>query len=262
MSVLAVRAGTWAPVLPVTAISAPALRAVQTCRPGRVEASYATTVSVRYGRWLVSLTDRPVALACQAQVSSTALARLRSRPVDSDVELAVDDADVMATRLTVHGYASGFAAPPSWFDTADGTRFGRPRLAAAAAALAGDLDASGLLGLVGLGIGLTPSGDDALVGMIAVATAAGVGSGTLRRFAGLLDDTLTTPASLTYLRLAMDGDFSAPVRHLLAALTRPGTPGLATAVAELSTMGHTSGADLMAGTASLATALGPVRGSR
>lgn len=209
---------------------------------------------------IVNLATAPVETVCQAQIGAGSLAELRRAGIGTPVALRAGGAEVVGTRLSdLHLAGTSalvpFQAPASWFDTADGRRFGRPRLDRAARAVASDTDPASdqgaLEALCGLGIGLTPSGDDALVGLIAAGRVAGAGSGVIGRFAAVLSgpeaENLTTETSLCHLRLAIAGNFSPTVLALLEALADPGRRGLAEAVSRLAQVGHSSGADLMAG---------------
>ncbi|MCI1748648.1 MAG: DUF2877 domain-containing protein [Acidipropionibacterium sp.] len=220
---------------------------------------------------IVNLTAAPVETVCQAQIESSVLAELRLAGIGTPVALRTGGAEVVGTRLPGFPRLAGpatlapFRAPASWFDTADGRRFGQPRLDRAARAVATDTDpVSGagqgaLHALCGLGIGLTPSGDDALVGLIAAGRVAGVGVGVIGRFTAVLSrpgtENLTTETSLCHLRLATAGDFSPSVLGLLEALIDPERRGLDRAVSRLAQVGHSSGADLMAGVDALARCL-------
>ncbi len=123
-----------------------------------------------------------------------------------------------------------------------------------AAALAAD-DAAAISActraLVGNGPGLTPSGDDALVGLLAVLHRVGTSEGCaapLLLLAGSLDALLcrTTFAGAHYLRLAIDGHFGEHLTDLVDAL---GTEGGASAeqIARVRATGATSGADALVG---------------
>lgn len=265
----------------VLELAGPAARAVAGCPQGRIAAVYRSTLSVRCGGLLVNLSDAPVLLACSARVSGATLAALARLPIGSPVRLDADGAAVRSMRLTATGLRPG-ALPQaalgsgSWFDSPAGRQFGRPRLRAAAGALATDSGADALVALCGLGIGLTPSGDDALVGMLALARRAGRATGTCEEFAERLDEGMSTEVSLDFLRLALGGEFSIPVLRLMDALgarvsptaqsdrpapaaqvdsppptTQIDRPALAVAVREVARIGHSSGADLLAGVAAL-----------
>ena len=105
---------------------------------------------------------------------------------------------------------------------------------------------------MGLGIGLTPSADDALVGALCLLSAVGA-------FPAKLRDTLkawlraegvdfTTDVSLSYLRLAVYGAFSEPVNRAVGALTEGSSQTeLEESVGDLSAVGATSGMDTAMG---------------
>lgn len=243
----------------------PAARAVRACPDGHIATVHRSTLNVRCAGTLVNLTEAPVALACSARVSTGTLTGLAGLPIGSPVHLSAAGAPTRSMRLAARGLPRAITAidqagPTSWFDSPQGRRFGRPRLAAAARALADNAGADALLALCGLGIGLTPSGDDALVGMLAVAQCAGRAGESRAEFAARLGDGLSTEVSLGYLRLALGGEFSIPVLRLMNALTAPaGSAGApksshnlaARAVHEVSRIGHSSGADLLAGVTAL-----------
>jgi hypothetical protein len=98
--------------------------------------------------------------------------------------------------------------------------------------------------LVGLGPGLTPSGDDCLVGWLTALRVAGpeprrladaVGPGLLARAAGR-----TSPLSLAFLAAAAAGHVAVSVRRFVLQPDATGLDGLLG-------LGETSGADLLAG---------------
>ena len=107
-----------------------------------------------------------------------------------------------------------------------------------------------LLGLIGLGEGLTPAGDDCVVGALAALwrfapeLARATRPGLADRLAGL-----TTAVGHGFVAHALGGDFSEPVLETIAA---PTVHAAAHAAAALATRGATSGTDTIAG---LATAL-------
>lgn len=145
----------------------------------------------------------------------------------------------------------------SWFTDEQGRSFGLPRLQAAAGELATGTDeqaSRALGGLLGLGAGLTPSGDDVLVAWLAWQRATG---GRTAPFDGLRECFReTTRTSATLLACALDGETSEALNQLLLALAAPrrGTTfhrDLAAAVEEVAHTGHSSGADALAGLAVL-----------
>jgi hypothetical protein len=103
--------------------------------------------------------------------------------------------------------------------------------------------------LIGLGPGLTPSGDDALTGVAASLHA--VGHPCRGALADALDDldSMTTTVAAAMLRHAARGDVAERTHHLLAALLAPTeAPGaLDDAIRETVAWGATSGSDLLSG---------------
>jgi uncharacterized protein DUF2877 len=131
-----------------------------------------------------------------------------------------------------------------------------PRLRAAVETLIDDrVDAGNaddaVLYLLGRGPGLTPSGDDVLVGMIAALWFVGeIDSSGLASLRQLLVDTgtrLTTDISVEYLHYACRGMVAGPLHDLLLALDRSDRTATADAVNQLRRYGHTSGMDCLLG---------------
>lgn len=103
---------------------------------------------------------------------------------------------------------------------------------------------------LGRGQGLTPSGDDHLVGILAVHTAAGLISSeahqTLRRL--VAEENLTTDVGREYLLYALDGRFSSTVVKAVSALTeKTDIYTLEPVIEDLLDMGHSSGIDTVFG---------------
>lgn len=107
--------------------------------------------------------------------------------------------------------------------------------------------------LVGLGNGLTPSGDDVLLGVLAVLRfliESGVAAPFFTKFTDAvvkLADGNTTDTSLKYLRCAGQGRFSLP---LIASVRSLGEAGHAIDMANLERLvstGDTSGSDMLSG---------------
>lgn len=109
-------------------------------------------------------------------------------------------------------------------------------------------------GLVGWGEGLTPAGDDFLVGLVAGLDAL-VGSAEARRTfrsalaaAVLARTSRTTPIAAHYLRLACAGHYTAPLLGLRAALLCEDNPDVVdAALLSALAVGATSGADTVSG---------------
>jgi Protein of unknown function (DUF2877) len=103
--------------------------------------------------------------------------------------------------------------------------------------------------LIGLGPGLTPSGDDLLGGaMIALhATGRAAAASRLAAWALPLAETRTGAISRAHLVCAAAGEGSASLHEVLAALLTGDVAALAEAVAALGAIGHSSGWDMLAG---------------
>lgn len=102
--------------------------------------------------------------------------------------------------------------------------------------------------LAGLGGGLTPSGDDFIVGalyalwLLNPANAARLGAAIAKRAA-----PRTARLSAAWLKAAARGEAGSLWHALIAALTDGDAAGLQTSVLDLLRVGHTSGADALAG---------------
>jgi hypothetical protein len=102
-------------------------------------------------------------------------------------------------------------------------------------------------GLIGLGPGLTPSGDDALIGIEAALHA--LGSPMAGFTAAALDDVeaRTTSVAATLLRHAAAGETAERVHNLVAALLGLDDSAVATAMERAVAWGATSGTDCLFG---------------
>jgi hypothetical protein len=117
---------------------------------------------------------------------------------------------------------------------------------------AGALDAAALL--VGRGEGLTPAGDDFLVGLCAALQALSPGDSAKLAFVGCLQSWLatqrsrTTPIAAHFLGLAARGHFSAGILRAIDALRSESDPRTAQHVFDATLqLGATSGADTLTG---------------
>jgi len=115
-----------------------------------------------------------------------------------------------------------------------------------------DVDVAEPARLLGLGGGLTPSGDDALAGYLAAAAAYGLPVDELRTFVDAEAQHRTTTLSAALLRHAAAGEAIPQVCRLLVALDDGA--GIDAALADLLRIGHTSGAALAAGVLAAARA--------
>jgi hypothetical protein len=105
--------------------------------------------------------------------------------------------------------------------------------------------------LVGLGPGLTPSGDDLLGGLLLALSARGetaLRDALWHALAAEVDD-LTVPPSAMHLSAAADGMGTEVVHALIDALLRGDASAMTTALPPVLGLGATSGADLVAGLA-------------
>jgi hypothetical protein len=110
-------------------------------------------------------------------------------------------------------------------------------------------DAARIAPLIGLGPGLTPSGDDVLGGFL-VALAL-VGRIALRdRLWRAVHSAIaerTTEISCAHLAAAAEGQGGAPLHSALSAIMRGASAGIEGACVALGRVGHTSGWDALAG---------------
>jgi hypothetical protein len=141
-------------------------------------------------------------------------------------------------------------------DAPEFRRRAEPALAALAAAIIADDDIATrphCEALLGLGIGLTPSGDDILGGIAAGlflggAARDGGGKRFLSALRGLLrDDRRTTDVSARALKLCMDGEISDGVFEAARAILFDDGAATTRAISSLLALGHTSGTETARG---------------
>ena len=101
--------------------------------------------------------------------------------------------------------------------------------------------------LLGLGHGLTPSGDDVLSGALIMLAALNRPETAMALSSAiqLHMDTATSPLSCAFLRAACDGEPSAALQHTIALLLNGAAPSQVVAPARQ--VGHASGFDMLAG---------------
>ena len=108
----------------------------------------------------------------------------------------------------------------------------------------------GVQQLVGLGFGLTPTGDDALLGFTLAMELDPANRGFI---SGLTDDILswlpgrTTEISEQFLRLGLQSQYAEPPLNLLQSLYHGDTDAQVTAIGQVLRIGHSSGGDLLTG---------------
>ena len=114
---------------------------------------------------------------------------------------------------------------------------------------ASDQAAEGARSLAGLGGGLTPAGDDFIVGVLLAAWAGLFGPGAEALGPALAEAAAprTTALSAAYLRSAAHGECLAHWHALFAALQANDSDSTRAALQSLAAIGHTSGADALAG---------------
>ncbi len=103
--------------------------------------------------------------------------------------------------------------------------------------------------LLGLGPGLTPSGDDLLSGVLLALSAAGRAD-LSQSLWGAVEPRLaelTSPISGAHLRAAAEGLAAEPLHDMLAILLRGDTDDLEAGLCAISAVGHTSGWDALSG---------------
>jgi hypothetical protein len=103
--------------------------------------------------------------------------------------------------------------------------------------------------LIGLGPGLTPSGDDFLGGMLVTLHHLGASkvAGELAREVCARAEQRTNEISYAHLTAAADGEGLAPLHVVLESLCTRGAPGLGQWLSAVDAIGHTSGWDALAG---------------
>lgn len=102
--------------------------------------------------------------------------------------------------------------------------------------------------LLGLGSGLTPSGDDWLAGFGYVAASLpGRLDAALEAISRAAQPGATVDVALSVIHHALQGRAIDPLQDLLAALTRPPGPDIGAALDRLAEVGHSSGTDMALG---------------
>lgn len=154
----------------------------------------------------------------------------------------------------LHGSLLGLFAPAGQagsLPSALRTRAQPAALDLAAGMTAGSVDrcVAGVHGLAGLGGGLTPAGDDFILGVLLAAWAGLYGPGAERLGAPIAEAATprTTTLSAAYLRAAARGECSVYWHRVFEALLRSDAADLSAALLSLLAVGHTSGADALAG---------------
>ncbi|MEV1240824.1 DUF2877 domain-containing protein [Nonomuraea sp. NPDC049750] len=259
------------PRTPVTGAASAAVRPVLEAprSPARVLAVFPAGVYLEVRTELEPSVLAVITGAATRLPNSVLLAAELPRVTVGD-EAAVGDGAIELGRLSVRARRWWDPAPPLGRVDPVRLRQAAPRLTPGEPGLAGNEAiellaascASGrLLGavtaaerLVGLGPGLTPSGDDVLAGLLVTLRHLGAAAGA-RRAVWLADwlaatvtydaRTRTTPISATLLHCAARGEASPEVIAVLRGIA--GRQELEPARRQLRRLGHTSGSDLLQG---------------
>jgi hypothetical protein len=185
------------------------------------------------------------------------------RPASADLARTLAEVRRQAAPRLPEGSLAGFLvapddAPPAGAIARAAGRTASLRIAALAdwldAALDGsrDLDAVGreaAHGLLGLGAGLTPAGDDLLSGLLIALHALGRDD-LARRLAGFIDAasaTATSPMSRAFLACAAAGEPSEALHAMLAGAVIGDPQAISRGLDALAGTGHSSGFDMLAG---------------
>jgi hypothetical protein len=182
-------------------------------------------------------------------------ARWQPSPADATALAALAPDELRAAAATIERHLT----PPAGrtpFDVLSADELGRRTAVLGDAVRDGDREATTAAAarLLGLGSGLTPSGDDVLTGLAVLAAAGGM---LLERIRPALADAVlggspleerTTEVSAATLTEAVAGRGRQRIHVLVSALGATGTtPALVDAVLRVRAIGHTSGADILTG---------------
>jgi hypothetical protein len=163
----------------------------------------------------------------------------------------------LARRAAAEAPAEGFARVVFGGAEQDATslaRMARPRIADFASSLSpvvrgdrDDLDRDAVRRLIGLGPGLTPSGDDFLCGALAFLDACGITQAHAALARAVIEAAaLTSPLSACFLRAAADRNIGEYLHRAVASLI---AGDIDAAIAAARRIGHSSGWDMLAGAA-------------
>jgi hypothetical protein len=176
-----------------------------------------------------------------------------ARPQAVDAALARRTAEAPAEGLASAVFAAALASDTPFL------RIARRRVADfeawLRAALTGEaFSREGVRGLVGLGHGLTPSGDDFLSGALALLDALGFRQVHASLAQAVIDSAgLTSPLSGCFLRAAAAGHVGEHLHGVVASLI---TGDIDAAVTAARRIGHSSGWDMLAGAATALRVIG------
>jgi hypothetical protein len=269
--------------MPITRIAEPALDACAASPDLTVHSVFDSAVNLRAGPRLVTCTARRLSAPHGIEMSAADLLGLRDHgrrrsaaPLRWDsTRRRISNAAgrlsiVAAPNLTVFDPTLPTGAPDGWeravsdligylTRTKPVTGFGDDwralcsdgRFDDAIASIVAGQTGEAVLHWLGRGPGLTPSGDDVIVGVIATLWSAGAFTSgrlaTLRRSLDHAASERTTDISAEYLYHACRGMVAGPLHQLLTTLHRRDSPATIEAVNRLRNFGHTSGIDSVLG---------------
>jgi len=259
---------TWS--CPIDAVSRPAWQLLGEHPALPVHSVFSAAVNLRAGDRLITCTSSGDRAPHGLDLSPAALDRLRQlgRTRDAVVQWRADQTDdtrpllydpavpslsedaaragarELLDRLTQSRPATGFGT--AWPDlVAD------PELIAAITSVRRGRVDDAVVACLGRGPGLTPSGDDVLVGALAASWSVGAIDAERSEDLAVALETQarrrTTDVSVEYLHYACRGMATGAVRALLTALADRDIASVIGAVARLRRFGHTSGMDTLLG---------------
>ncbi|QDP97756.1 DUF2877 domain-containing protein [Microlunatus elymi] len=231
--------------------------------PDQILGRYRTGLNLLVDELVVYASAGPISSPAGIRVDAATLARLLDGP---DLVAGIDTsaAVVVETKLAAWGTdpeqvgricrAAVPALAKSWFTDTPEELSARSAIGLLCKAIHHrdqDQIPTRLRTLLGRGIGLTPSGDDAVVGILAAAIGAGeFDDGTWCSFRSLLSKEgarLTTKVSLSTLNCAVDGQVSPALRQLIMTAAGPRADVNEEVVTAVAAHGHTSGCDALYG---------------
>lgn len=269
--------------MPLVRVSREALALLHAGSPLKIHSSFSSAVNLQVGNRLVTCTASLTSAPHGIELARADLARLQElgrSAAATTLEWRTSERAMVSDDGTV---AVSSGPPPVVFDpsvpvggltdvsgrldplmahlarTHPGTGFGdqwlvltdSDRVVQAVGSLLTQTLDDGVLSWIGRGPGLTPSGDDVLVGMLAALWSAGaVGAGDGAAFCRDLEAVArqrTTVVSVEYLHYACRGMAVGPLCDLLGALGRSDPVGTIEAAGRLGRFGHTSGMDCLLG---------------
>jgi hypothetical protein len=217
----------------------------------------------RFESWLRDVLEPPVELTHRSAAAPTS-PRLRGEIAAQRFRCAAGEGELQSTARVEnppHPPAIASQATPGGRPLpASGERWSKPRMRGISRTI---VPPSAVADLIGLGNGLTPSGDDFLVGALALLDALDErgAHAALARAIEAVPRGMTSPLSACLLNAAASGHVA---EHLCSAVSAVISGSLEEAIAAVQKIGHGSGWDMMAGIATalrVATARHDYRGS-